>query len=217
MSKLLDQIHEYVVTSGAIKPEDLDYMDHHSVYIAMEIAVYAHRNQHRINGHRYIEHPFNLLENYRQFVGIKEDDPFCIDTDLMDEYKIPFWGVQEVCLLHDVIEDTELTLEDIEALFNEMGFETYFKVNVKLPLSLITHDKSVPHELYILEVLKHPVSSIVKMCDFYDNLNPLTLDKYDDEAVKRAIRYFNQMNMIDVVYHFIDNCKKYREAFKNHK
>ena len=217
MSKLLDQIHEYVVTSGAIKPEDLDFMDHQSVYLAMEIAIYAHRNQYRINGHRYIEHPFKLLENYRQFVGIIEDDPFCIDIDIMDKYNIPYWGVQEVCLLHDVIEDTELTMDDIESLFNEMGFDTYFEANIKHPLSLITHDKSMPHDLYLIEVLQNPVSSIVKMCDFYDNLNPLTLDKCDGETIKRSESYFNHMIKIEKKYHFIENCKKYRDEFKSHK
>lgn len=104
-------------------------------------------------------------------------------------------------------------MEDIEALFNEMGFETYFKVNIKCPLSLITHDKSVSHDLYFLEYMKHPVSAIVKMCDFYDNLNPFSLDKLGDEEFNRESRYFNHMMAIDHVYHFVDNCKKYRDEF----
>lgn len=214
MNKLLEQIHEYVISVGAIKKEDIYHMDHHSVYLAMEIALYAHRNQHRANGHRYVEHPFNMLENYRQFVGIIEDDPFCIDVDLMDEYKIPYWGVQEVCLLHDVIEDTDITMDDIEAIFSEMSFESYFNESIKYPLSLITHDKKESHELYLLKVISNPVAAIVKMCDFYDNLNPLTLDKYDNETANRAICYVHHMNLIEAKYHFIDNCKKYRDEFR---
>ncbi len=98
-----------------------------------------------------------------------------------------------------------------------MRFETYFKVNIKYPLSLITHDKSIPHDLYLIKVLQNPVSALVKMCDFYDNLNPLTLDKYDKETIKRSERYFNHMTIIDTKYHFIDNCKKYMDEFKSHK
>lgn len=213
MSELLDKIHKYVVEAGALKEENLDFMDHQSVYLAMEIALYAHRDQKRANGHKYIEHPLRLLELYRSFVGIIEDDPFCIDIDIMDEYSIPYWGVQEVCLLHDVIEDTELTMEDIESVFSEMGFKTYFEVNIKVPLQLITHDKSVSHDDYFLEFIKTPVSAIVKMCDFYDNLNPFSLDGMGEKEYDREARYFKHMLAINVVYHFIENCKKYREEF----
>ncbi len=75
----------------------------------------------------------------------------------------------------------------------------------------------MPHDLYLIKVLQSPVSSLVKMCDFYDNLNPLTLDTYDEKTIKRSERYINHMTIIDAKYHFINNCKKYRNEFKSHK
>src|SRR5574344_956739 len=98
---ILNEIHEYLISKGA-KEEDLKKMDGCSVYLSMEIMEYAHRNQKRENGEEYANHPSRCMQEYRELVGIVPDDPFCIDKDLMYEFEIPYDGVQEVCLLHDV-------------------------------------------------------------------------------------------------------------------
>ena len=79
--------------------KSLSLYDGRSVYLAMEIAEYAHRNQKRENGEDYVNHPMRCYQKYQKLVGIEVNDPFCIDSELMFKYGIPFDGVQEVCIL----------------------------------------------------------------------------------------------------------------------
>ena len=109
MSEILDKIHKYMISFG-VDEKDLPQYDNSSVYLAIEIAEYGHRNQKREIGEDYVNHPLRVLNTYRELVGIKPNDHFCIDKDLMYEFNVPFEGVQEVCLLHDIIEDTEISI-----------------------------------------------------------------------------------------------------------
>lgn len=105
MMTLKEKINEYLFQLN-FSEEDIAQLDASSVYVAQQIALYAHRNQSRLNGDNYYVHPYNVLSLYRKFTGIT-DDYFCVDLDLLVwECGIPYDGVQEVCLLHDVLEDT---------------------------------------------------------------------------------------------------------------
>ena len=55
----------------------------------------------------------------------------------MYKHNIPFEGVQEVALLHDVLEDTEITLNEIEGMFNDFGYATYFELYIKQALTCL--------------------------------------------------------------------------------
>jgi len=213
MNETLKRIHDYLIATGA-KEKDLLFMDTQSVYLSMEISEYAHRNQRRENGEEYAEHPARCLKRYRKMVGIKENDPFCIDKDLMEEHGIPFDGVQELCLLHDVVEDTELSFEDVQGIFYDCGFKTYFDLYLKDPLRRITHDKSVGYEEYIGIVLQNPISAIVKMMDLQDNLQVLDLVELNESTYDRAIGYLQYIYMINHVYHFVENIQAYLKEFK---
>ena len=150
------------------------------MYVAHQIAVYAHRNQKRLNGDNYFLHPYNVMQLYRNFTGIVENDYFCIDMDLLvGDCNIPYDGVQEVCLLHDVLEDTEVTIDEIEEVFETLNLGSYFRLYIKQPLLLVTHDKSESYEVYIAKLIRNPVASIVKFMDMADNMNPSGLNQFD--------------------------------------
>lgn len=208
MSELLNKIHAYLLTRG-IREEDFKYYDTQSVYLSMEIMEYAHRNQKCENGEEYANHPSQLLENYRDFVKIVPDRYDCIDINLMNELNIPFNGVQELCLLHDVVEYSELTFEDIENLFIECGFEFFYKANIELPLKNITHREGEDHNDYLYRILSHPNSALVKMFDFQDNLNLFRLTTLDIDKLNRSQRYLEHFFIINSKYHFIENNQKY--------
>ena len=134
----LQEIHDYLIKNDR-EEKDLLQLDKFSVYLSMEICEYAHRNQIRENGDLYLVHPCRCLGYYRHMVGIKENDPFCIDVDLMEKYDIPYNGIQELCLLHDVIEDTDFTMEDLKEIFDECKLLDHFNMYIEKPLDIITH------------------------------------------------------------------------------
>ena len=212
MNKILEKIHEYLVSRGGNK-EQLKELDTSSVYLAMEICEYAHRNQTRENGEEYANHPARILQKYRDLIGIIPNDYFCIDQDLLIKCGVPYDGVQEVCLLHDVIEDTELTLEDVQSIYNDCGFENYFRMYIKNALECITHDKSMSYDPYIEICLKNPISAIVKMLDLQDNLQVLDLIELNEENYKRSQGYLRYLYKINTHYNFIENIQKYHKLF----
>ncbi len=218
MTELHEKIHEYLVTKG-YKKETLQQMDKFSVYLSMEIMEYAHRNQTRENGEEYKNHPLRCLKTYRDMVGIIPNDDFCIDKDLLYEKGVPFDGVQEVCLLHDVIEDTDITIEELQEIFDECELGRYFHLYIKEPLLLITHKKSMPYDEYVLaHVMKNPISAIVKMIDMQDNLNLLYgLLSFDKGKFERSSTYLTLLYAINCKYRFIENIQTYKKKLGRNK
>ena len=210
MADLNKEMKEFIMNKGFTEKQYEDMLTS-SVNIALVISSYAHREQYRENGNNYIVHPCSCLDLYRNFVGIKEDSYDCIDLDLMYEHNIPFEGVQEVALLHDVLEDTEVTLDEIEKMFNDLGLATYFELYIKQALILITHDKSESYELYIDRMLVNPVASICKMMDLTDNMNMFGLTKVGDKELDRTIRYAKYFKQINDKWHFIENMMLYKK------
>ena len=197
--------------------EELIELDHSSVYLSFEIMEYAHRNQKRVNGEDYANHPARCLQNYRDLVGIKDNDYNCIDKDLMHEYGVPFDGVQEVCLLHDVVEDECFTIDELEEIFNECDLGIYFKLYIKQALIKITHNYNDDYLEYIKICMENPISAICKMMDLQDNLYVLSLIKFDEKNYERASKYLSCLYIINLKYQFIENSNKYRIELKNSK
>ena len=213
MNENLKKIQDYLIETG-VKKEKVEFWSTSSVYLASEIMEYAHRNQKRENGEDYAEHPARCLVNYRNFIGIGPNGDRIMDKDLLYKYMIPFDGVQEVCLLHDVIEDTDFTIDDIREIYVECGFETYFDIHIKDALERITHDKAVDYEEYIKNVLLNPVAAMVKMMDLQDNLHVIDLIDFSEEKYHRAQSYLFWIFVINEGYHFMENAEKYRKALK---
>ena len=125
--------------------------------IAMKICFAAHKNQVDKNGIPYIFHPIHLAEQ------MMTEDEIC------------------TALLHDVVEDSEYTIEDLKASgFNE---------NILSALRLLTHDKSVPYMDYIAEIKTNPLAKKVKLADLAHNSDLNRLDKVTEKDLKRAEKY----------------------------
>lgn len=204
MNTLLKEINEYTKNNELLKN-----INRLTINLAMKIAIYAHKNQFRANGDNYFNHPYNVYKNYRLFLGLNHENK--INIELLEKYNIPYYGVEEICLLHDVIEDTNLNINDLKLLFKEIGYEDYFIKYIKTPLLLITKDDSKTKDEYYNILITNPVSAIVKMCDFYDNLNPMTLDKFDKKTINRSKFYFEHMLKINEIYHFIEAINQYKK------
>ncbi|MDD6994589.1 MAG: hypothetical protein SPH68_05395 [Candidatus Borkfalkiaceae bacterium] len=211
--RLLNKIHGFLQSIGCSE-EEIDTYDSSSVYIAEEIALYAHRNQKRLNGEMYFRHPHRVLQRYRNFVGITEHDYFCVDVDLLAECNLPYNGVQEVCLLHDVLEDTTIAVEEIEEIFDYFSLDEFFKNSVKQPLLLVTHRPEDNYSDYIRKLLRNPVASMVKFMDMADNMDPSTLNVFGNKELERIQKYAAYAQLINSQWHFLENVIRYFQLYR---
>ena len=121
---------------------------------ALKLCFEAHKNQVDKGCMPYVFHPFHLAEQ------MKDED-----TTI-------------AALLHDVVEDTDYTLEDLK----EMGFSG----TVLEALALLNHDPSVPYMEYVSALKSNPVARTVKLADLAHNSDPTRVDVIDE---RMAIRY----------------------------
>lgn len=211
----IGEIEDYLIDELEFSEDQISNAKIFPSFLALIISMYAHRDQKRINGEPYVTHPISCSERYQKLIRLLPEkiDPKC--KDLLEEHSIPYDGVQEVCLLHDVLEDTDFTMDELRELFIEHGFKDIFINYIEEPLSLLTHDSSVPYEDYIDIVMTNPTASLVKLIDLTDNSNMLTLDKLTDHEFNRIQKYLNYAYKINNKYHFIENIKAYVDDLRN--
>lgn len=132
---------------------------------AMKLCFEAHREQVDKTGLPYVFHPFHVAEQ------------------MTDEV------TTAAALLHDVIEDTEYTLDDIKS----MGFPS----EVTDALALLTHDKSVPYLEYVAGIKNNPAAKAVKLADLAHNSDITRLDTVDEEALARIEKYKKAIEILN--------------------
>lgn len=128
---------------------------------AIHIATEAHAEQTRFDNSPYINHPLRVMRTLEN-QGHSE-------------------RAQIVGVLHDVVEDTSITFDDLRG----EGFGD----DVIFPLELLTKEPGADYELYVQRLAVNACSRAVKKADLFDNLdltglqNPsrkriLTIEKY---------------------------------------
>lgn len=178
-----------------------------TVGLASLIAVCAHNGQKRDNGKSYINHPSHCADMFYDLFtihGYKGKTAF-------RNSGIPYNGVPEVAYLHDVVEDTELTHEDIRDIYVEKGYKEYFDTYIDEPLYLITHNKKDSYDVYINNVIKHPTSALVKLLDLTDNMNLFGLRELGVKELDRTMKYAYYFKKINDVYHFLEKIPQHHE------
>lgn len=131
---------------------------------AMKIAFEAHKNQVDKNGMPYIYHPIHLAEQ------MDDEETVC------------------VALLHDVVEDTDISLEDLK--------QEGFSEEILKALKLMTHDDFVPYMDYVKKIKTNPIATKVKLADLKHNSDLTRLDIVDQKAIKRAEKYKEAIEML---------------------
>lgn len=125
--------------------------------MALKLCFEAHKNQTDKSGMPYVFHPFHLAEQMK------------------DEETII------AALLHDVVEDTDYTIADLE----KMGFPD----NVLEALELLTHNDDTPYMEYVAKIKDNPIAKAVKLADLDHNSDLSRLDVVDEKALKRREKY----------------------------
>ena len=124
---------------------------------ALKICFQAHKDQLDKSGIPYVFHPFHVAEQM-------EDENSTI-----------------VALLHDVIEDTPYTPDDLK----QEGFGD----EILTALNLLTHKNGVPYQEYIKAIAKNPLALKVKIADLQHNSDISRLDNPVADDFQRLEKY----------------------------
>ena len=131
---------------------------------AMRIAFEAHKEQVDKSGLPYIYHPVYLAEQ------MTDEVTTC------------------VALLHDVVEDTDITFEQLE--------QAGFPKEVMEALRLMTHDDAAPYMDYVAALKENPIAVAVKLADLRHNSDLTRLDFVDETAQERMEKYAKAMALL---------------------
>lgn len=132
--------------------------------MAMKLCFQAHKDQVDKSGIPYVFHPIHLAEQM-------QDE----DTTI-------------VALLHDVVEDTPCTLEDLSA----MGFGPQIIAAIRL----MTHEEGVPYLDYVAKIKENPIAKAVKLADLQHNSDLTRLDHVNEKALERVRKYEKAMKLL---------------------
>ena len=128
--------------------------------LAIEVALRAHAGQQDKSGGPYILHPLHLMMQ-------------------MDREE-----AQITAVLHDVVEDSSVTLADLA----ELGFSPA----VLTAVDLLTHKKGQPYADYIQELKHNDLARQVKLADLTHNMDmerlPSPLTDRDHERIAEYLR-----------------------------
>ena len=131
---------------------------------AISIAVEKHMGQKDKSGQPYILHPFRVM----------------LRLDTEDEM---IAGV-----LHDVIEDSDMTLEDLK----EQGFPQ----NIIDAVDAVSRRGGESYEEFFNRTMDNPLAVKVKKADLEDNMDVTRLEDVKPEDIKRLNKYLTHWRKI---------------------
>ena len=137
---------------------------------AIVLATDAHRDQKDRNDEPYIMHPLRVAAQ--------------------------LWGYDErmVAVLHDVIEDTDVTLDDLrKAGYTDQIVDAVDAISKR-------KDVDEPYSRYIRRVRENPLATKVKIADLRDNANLDRLPKVEAYDLRRLDRYNRALQFLAARY-----------------
>ena len=114
---------------------------------------------------------------------LQDWDPFHLAEQMTDENCVI------VALLHDVMEDTDYTVDDLRA----MGFSE----DVLEALLLMTHKDDTPYRDYIKKLKDNPIAKTVKLADLRHNSDLSRLETVTEKDVQRVEKYKKAVELLE--------------------
>lgn len=128
------------------------------VDLARSIATRAHTGQVDKSGEAYIGHPARVAER------VRGDD-----------------AAEVVAWLHDVVEDTDVTLDDVREHFSDLLVEA---------VDAMAKRRDETLDEYYCRVMANPIARAVKLADIADNTDPRRCALLDERTRTRlAAKY----------------------------
>jgi (p)ppGpp synthase/HD superfamily hydrolase len=135
-------------------------------HIAFKLAEQAHKGQKDKAGNDYIHHPIYVAEQ--------------METDVE----------KAVAYLHDVVEDTHITLSDLQ----DMGFPK----EIVDAVDAVTKRSGEAYDDYIKRVVQNPIAKKVKIADMKHNSDISRFKSPTEEDRKRCNRYKTKIHEISI-------------------
>lgn len=132
--------------------------------LASKIAYKAHEGQTDKAGVPYIFHPIHIAEQI-------DSEESCV-----------------VALLHDVIEDSDITLEILSKYFND---------DIIAALRVLTKKENDDYVMYIKRVKTNKLATKVKIKDLEHNRDLTRLDEVTDKDRKRSMKYWEAIRYLE--------------------
>ena len=165
-------------------------MDNELILKAVNFAAIKHKDQRRKDAKEspYINHPISVALIISEIGGI--DDP----------------EVLAAALLHDTVEDTDTSPEELEDLFGK---------RVRTLVEEVSDDKSLPKAERKEKQIQHAKSiskgaALIKLGDKISNVTDVLDNPPTDWDDDRREKYLNWAKKV------IDNCPKVNERLENH-
>jgi (p)ppGpp synthase/HD superfamily hydrolase len=124
---------------------------------AIEIALRAHAGQKGKDGSPYILHPLRVMSR------------MATDEERM------------AAVLHDAVEDSDLTLEDLR--------REGFPPEVLEAVRLMTHEEGIGYEDYVERLKDNPMARRIKVADLEDNSDIRRLSGIETKDLERLRKY----------------------------
>ena len=132
--------------------------------LAINLLFEAHKDQKDKSGLPYIFHPFHVAEQM-------DDEDSTI-----------------VALLHDLLEDTSYTVEDLK----KIGFNN----KVCDAIILMTHDDNVKYLDYVKKIKNNEIARKVKIADLKHNSDLTRLDIITEYDLERKAKYAKALEIL---------------------
>ena len=133
------------------------------ITLAIIFAAKKHDGQTRRNKTPYIYHPIRVADKLKQ-------------DGWSDEYQI-------VAILHDVLEDTNTSKHELQAMFGE---------EIAYAVDLLTRRQHMPENLYVSNILSNQMATMVKEADKIDNISESIINIQTDDDYWFACRYIEK-------------------------
>ncbi len=137
--------------------------------LALRIAIRAHEGQKDKAGREYVTHPIRVAERCK--------DP----------------RAKIVALLHDTIEDTDVTAEYLRS----QGFPEEIIEGVLSVTKQEGEEGEENYEDFVLRATKNPLGKEVKMADLEDNMDIRRLKNVTDDDVDRLRKYLRAWHLLN--------------------
>ena len=178
-------LHRYKLLINACKHR-LEKGDKEIIRKAFEVAVESHKEMRRKSGEPYIYHPIAVAQICAEEIGLGTTGIVC-------------------ALLHDTVEDTDLTLEDVKGLFGEKVSQI---INGLTKISgVIDNTSSIQAENFrkVLLTMSEDIRVIlIKLADRLHNMRTIAFlpeikrNKVIDETVEYFVSLCSVLDLYEV-------------------